>query len=116
MRDVSGIQCGQIAWRRRRGTRVGWAYGSVACDVERPGRTCRLQRHRHPVVFVVDAVAVSGHEHPILVLDLNAGVDAGPFRAPPRQVQAIQNNLSLANMDYVDFTRATGADGVFRGF
>jgi hypothetical protein len=26
--------------------------------------------------------------------------DAGPFRALPRQMQAIQNNLSLANTDY----------------
>jgi hypothetical protein len=31
-------------------------------------------------------------------------------------VRAIQNNLSLANVDYVDFTRACGADKVFRGF
>jgi hypothetical protein len=31
-------------------------------------------------------------------------------------VQAIQNNLSLANMDYVEFARAVGRDGIFRGF
>lgn len=72
--------------------------------------------YRHPVLFVVDAVAVSVPEHPVLVVNLNAGADVGPFRAPPRQVQSIQNNLSLANMDYIEFARSTGADGVFRGF
>jgi hypothetical protein len=65
---------------------------------------------------VVDALAISGPEHPILVVNLNAGVDVGPFRAPPRQVQSIQNNLSLANMDFIEFARSAGPDGVFRGF
>jgi hypothetical protein len=72
--------------------------------------------YRHPVLFVVDALAISGPEHPILVVNLNAGVDVGPFRAPPRQVQSIQNNLSLANMDFIEFARSAGPDGVFRGF
>ncbi|MGC4896997.1 DUF6924 domain-containing protein [Micromonospora sp. DT31] len=43
-------------------------------------------------------------------------MNARPFRALPRQVQAIQNNLSLANMDYIEFATSVGADGVFRGF
>jgi hypothetical protein len=73
-------------------------------------------QYRHPVLFVVDAVAVSAPEHPILVINLNAWVDAEPFRTLPNQVQSIQNNLSLANMDYVEFARSAGADGVFRGF
>jgi hypothetical protein len=72
--------------------------------------------YRHPVLFVVDAVAVTEPEHPLLVVNLNAGVDVAPFRALPRQVQGIQNNLSLANMDYVEFARSAEADGVFRGF
>jgi hypothetical protein len=59
-------------------------------------------QYQHPVLFVVDAVAISVPEYVVLVVNLNADVDAGPFRALPRQVQAIQNNLSLANMDYVD--------------
>ena len=72
--------------------------------------------YRHPVLFLVDAVAVSELEHPILVVNLNATVDVEPFRTLPRQVQSIQNNLSLANMDYIEFARSAGADGVFRGF
>ena len=72
--------------------------------------------YRHPVLFVVDTVAVSTAGHPVLVVNLNAGVDARPFRALPRQVQSIQNNLSLANMDYIEFARSANANGVFRGF
>lgn len=72
--------------------------------------------YRHPVLFVVDAVAVSEAGHPVLVVNLNASVDVEPFRALPRQVQSIENNLSLANMDYIEFARSTGTDRVFRGF
>lgn len=74
------------------------------------------QDYRHPVVFVVDAVAVTTPEHPVLVLPLDAGVDARSFRALPRQVQSIQNNLSLANMDYIEFAASADVDGIFRGF
>ena len=52
------------------------------------------------MLFVVDEVAVAAPEHPLLVINLNARVDSAPFRALPSQVQGIQNNLSLANMDY----------------
>src|SRR5215467_2985802 len=72
--------------------------------------------YRHPVLFVVDRVAVAAPEHPLLVINLNARVNSGPFRALPSQVQGIQNNLSLANMDYVEFARSVDGDGVFRGF
>jgi hypothetical protein len=72
--------------------------------------------YRHPILIVVDTVAVSALDHPVLVVNLNAGVDERPFRALPRQVQSIQNNLSLANMDYIEFATSAGTDGVFRGF
>ncbi|MBM7494433.1 hypothetical protein JOD64_005655 [Micromonospora luteifusca] len=74
------------------------------------------RQYRHPVVFVVDAVTVSLPERPLLVVNLNEGDDTGPFRTLPRQVQAIENNLSLANMDFFEFARSAGTDGVFRGF
>jgi hypothetical protein len=75
-------------------------------------------QYRHPVLFVVDQVAVAAPEHPLLVINLNARVDSGPFRALPSQVQGVQNNLSLRNMDYVEFSRSVEVegDGVFRGF
>jgi hypothetical protein len=38
------------------------------------------------------------------------------FRAIPTAVQSIENNLSIANMDFEDFAEAVDEDGVFRGF
>ncbi|MCW3819792.1 hypothetical protein ONA91_35690 [Micromonospora sp. DR5-3] len=59
------------------------------------------RQYRHPVVFVVDAVTISLPERPLLVVNLNEGDETGPFRTLPRQVQAIENNLSIANMDFL---------------
>jgi uncharacterized protein DUF6924 len=38
------------------------------------------------------------------------------FRAIPSQIQGIENNLSIANMDFEGFAEAVNEDGVFRGF
>jgi hypothetical protein len=38
------------------------------------------------------------------------------FRAIPSQIQGIENNLSIANMDFAEFTDSVDEDGVFRGF
>ncbi|EHR62667.1 DUF6924 domain-containing protein [Saccharomonospora cyanea] len=72
--------------------------------------------YRHPVLFVVDSVTVSSAERPLLVVNLNEWDPSRPFRAVPRQVQSIENNLSIANMDFFEFARSVDADGVFRGF
>jgi hypothetical protein len=71
--------------------------------------------YRHPVVFVADARTITGADNPLLVLDLSDPADR-PFRATPRAVQSIENNLSIANMDYAEFRAAVDPDGVFRGF
>jgi hypothetical protein len=73
-------------------------------------------QYRHPVMFVIDSVTVSLPDHPLLVIDLREEDAANAFRSVPRQIQSIQNNLSLANLDFTDFAAATDADGVFRGF
>ncbi len=66
-------------------------------------------------IFVADAAAMSSDEHPLLVLDpLNP--DGQTFRVIPSEAWGVENNLSLANMDYSEFTAAADADGVFRGF
>ena len=72
--------------------------------------------YEHPVMFVVDGVTVSSPDHPLLVIDLSEGDASEPFRSVPRQVQAIENNLSIANMDFFEFADSADADGVFRGF
>jgi uncharacterized protein DUF6924 len=71
---------------------------------------------RHPVIFVVDSRTVASSDHPILVIDLQEDGTDQPFRATPRQIQAIENNLSIANMDFFEFAQSIDNDGVFRGF
>ena len=84
------------------------------------------------VVFVVDAACMQDKEHALLVVGFApqsvepADYDRAPgetpleqikaFRALPAMVQSIENNLSLANMDFEDFAGAVDPHGVFRGF
>lgn len=84
------------------------------------------------VVFVVDTESNQGNEHSLLVVGFAPQGDAlenlerkpnqvplediGTFRAIPSTIQSIENNLSIANMDFEDFRTAVGTDGVFRGF
>jgi hypothetical protein len=69
----------------------------------------------HSFLFVVDNVSIESPEFPILVIDLRKQ-RGRTFRAIPSQIQAIENNLSIANMDFAEFADNVGGDGVFRGF
>jgi hypothetical protein len=72
--------------------------------------------YNHSFLFVVDSTAISHPEFPILVIDVR-GVHRGRnFRAVPTATQAIENNLSISNMDFFEFAAAVDEDGVFRGF
>lgn len=65
--------------------------------------------------MVIDDVAISNAEHPILIIDLFD--DTHPeFRAIPSMIQSIENNLSIANLDFEDFSSAADPDGILRGF
>ena len=68
----------------------------------------------HGFLMVVDKAALQGPEFPILVIDLPPE-DGRRFRAIPSQIQSIENNLSIANMDFADFADYVDEDGVFRG-
>jgi hypothetical protein len=71
--------------------------------------------YNHSFLFVVDNTATTHPEFPILTIDLRE--DSGrSFRAIPSAIQAIENNLSLSNMDFFEFERAAHEDGIFRGF
>jgi Domain of unknown function (DUF6924) len=71
--------------------------------------------YNHTFIIVVDQTTISDPEHPLLIIDLyeRSGRD---FRALPSQIQGIENNLSIANMDFEEFAEAVDEDGVFRGF
>lgn len=73
----------------------------------------------HTFIVIVDQNAINDDEHPLLVVNLYDGLGSevgDEFRATPAAIQAIQNNLSIGNMDFADFAGAIDSGGVFRGY
>lgn len=68
----------------------------------------------HSVVFIADELTMTHPDRPILCVDVFA--PERKFRVIPSELWSVENNLSLANMDFEEFADATGADGIFRGF
>lgn len=66
----------------------------------------------HAVVFIADEVTMGHEDLPVLCLDTSAPEQT--FRVIPSELWSVENNLSLANMDFEEFAGA--AEGVFRGF
>lgn len=73
------------------------------------------KNYNHTFIFIVDRTTISHPDHPLVVMDLYDG-SGHEFRAIPSQIQGIENNLSIANMDFEEFAEAVDEDGVFRGF
>jgi hypothetical protein len=72
-------------------------------------------RPRRYFAIIADRTTMTEHDHPLLVVD--AGDEPGrAFRAVPTAIQSIENNLSLANMDFHEFADSVDPDGVFRDF
>ncbi|WP_211328734.1 DUF6924 domain-containing protein [Thermomonospora umbrina] len=67
------------------------------------------------LVVVADAVTLGSEEMPLLFVDLREE-PPGEIRVIPSQLWSIENNLSLANMDFAEFADSVDDDGVFRGF
>lgn len=64
-------------------------------------------RDSHTFLFVADELTMLDPRHPLLVVDL-WDEPGRSFRAAPGTIQAIQINLSLANMDFDDFNCSEG--------
>jgi hypothetical protein len=73
------------------------------------------ERPDHAIVIVADGAAMSHPEHPLLVVDALSR-PLRSFRAVPGRIQGVENNLSIANMDFAEFAEAVDDDGIFRGF
>ena len=71
--------------------------------------------YSHTFIVVVDRTAISLPDHPLLIVDLYER-SGREFRAVPSQIQGIENNLSIANMDFEEFAESVDESGVFRGF
>lgn len=79
------------------------------------------------LVMVADKEAVSGDEHPLLVVTAYSPQDelyeevtefGREFRCLPRETHQISVNVGLANMDFEEFSQVASAspDGIFRGW
>ena len=71
--------------------------------------------YNHSFIILVDQTAILQPDYPLLILDLYER-SGNEFRAVPSQIQAIENNLSIANMDFEEFADSVDEDGFFRGF
>jgi hypothetical protein len=71
--------------------------------------------YAHSFIILADRTAISSAEFPLLIVDWY-DEPGREFRAIPSQVQGIENNLSIANMDFHKFADSVDQDGVFRGF
>ena len=69
----------------------------------------------HRFLVIADRVTMNDPERPLLVVDL-VTEPGRTFRVTPSALWGVENNLSIANMDFRDFADAVDADGVFRGF
>jgi hypothetical protein len=68
----------------------------------------------HALLVIADARTMLEAEMPLLCVDL---VPFGrQFRVRPDELWSVENNISLANMDFAEFADAVDPDGVFRGF
>lgn len=66
-------------------------------------------------LYVVDVLTIADPEHPVLVIDV-CDEPGRSFRVIPSEMWCVENNLSVANMDWEDFAESLDEDGVFRGF
>ncbi|HZE32490.1 MAG TPA: hypothetical protein VE198_13760 [Actinoallomurus sp.] len=73
------------------------------------------EQFEHAILIVADRVALASPEMPLLVIDLWEERGRG-LRVVVEELWSIENNLSISNMDFVEFADAAGEDGVFRGF
>ena len=63
-------------------------------------------------LMVADAITMSDGT----ILVIKPGAEPDRFRTTISGVASIDNNLSIANMDFEEFARAADPAGVFRGF
>jgi hypothetical protein len=69
----------------------------------------------HWFAFIVDEVTINSPDHPVLALDFLE--DPGnSFRVIPSEIWGVENNLSMSNMGFSEFTENLESDGIFRGF
>lgn len=69
----------------------------------------------YTLVIVADRVAMTSPGLPLLSI-YRAEEGSEQLRVIAEELWSIENNISIANMDWDEFTSAADEDGVFRGF
>ena len=88
----------------------------VAFDGVGPSELVELGRDAaKSYIIVADRATMTTSDHALLIIDL-LEEPGRTFRAIPSQIQTIENNLSIANVDFREFAEASDVDGVFRGY
>jgi tetratricopeptide (TPR) repeat protein len=64
--------------------------------------------------FIIDHIALTQPDHPILVIDLQ-DEPGRTFRVVVSALWEVENNLSIANMDFEDFINTLDKNGIYRG-
>jgi hypothetical protein len=67
------------------------------------------------LLILADKTAVTASGMPLLVIRPGEP-DGDELRVVAEELWSIENNISLANMDWEEFVNAADEDGVFRGF
>lgn len=70
----------------------------------------------HSFIIVANRAAMAPQDRTLLVVNLHGEGAGKHFRAVMSEMWAIENNLSIANMDFADFANAVDRNGVHRGF
>lgn len=71
--------------------------------------------YKHSFIFVADSLTFANPENSVLCIDLYDYIGKS-FRVIPSELWGVENNLSIANMDFYEFHDGCDSDGVFRGF
>lgn len=66
------------------------------------------------IMFIVDKLTIEHPDLPVLCLDL-IHVPGRTFRVIPSEMWSVENNLSIAKMDFEEFYNCIDGEGVFRG-
>ncbi|MFJ1790439.1 DUF6924 domain-containing protein [Kitasatospora griseola] len=71
--------------------------------------------YRHPLLVLADRRTLADPELPLLAAHL-LDPATPTVRVAAAALWGIENNLAIRNTDFAEFARATGPDGVHRGF
>ena len=79
------------------------------------GDVVRLARpaYGHGFVFIVDRHTIEQADHAVLVVQID---DEREFRVIPSEMWSVENNLSIANIDWDEFASEVDETNTFRGF